>query len=164
MGTIMNRWSTGCTDSRLRALRCAYAIGICSFALMVGTSSAQIGSQALETEAPNSADTAGNTDDAHAKWTESMGEPTMYVKYARADVDQRHYKSAARNVRKAAAILSEKLHDAHGLDRRRLVQDIAALRLTARDVGAGAITSPAQLDSVLDVTHAHLRERGTAPQ
>jgi hypothetical protein len=86
----------------------------------------------------------------------------MYVHYARADVDQRHYKSAARNLRKAAAILAEQMNHAYGLDRRRLAQDVAALRLTARDVGAGAIASPAQLDGVLETTHAYVHEREPA--
>jgi hypothetical protein len=40
------------------------------------------------------------------------------------------------------------------LDRKRLLEDIEALRLTARDVDAGAIKSPAQLESVLESTHA----------
>jgi predicted metal-dependent hydrolase len=126
--------------------------------------SAQIGSQPTATEVPKASDAAENTNVAHAKWTESLGEPSMYVNYARVDVGQRHYKSATRNLRKAAAILAEQLKYAYGLDRRRLAQNVSALRLTARDVSAGAITSPAQLDSILDTTHAYLRERETAPE
>jgi hypothetical protein len=61
-------------------------------------------------------------------------------------------------------MLSGKSKYAYGLDRRRLDQDVAALRLTARDVVAGAIKSPAQLDSILDTTHADLLKRGTAPR
>jgi hypothetical protein len=40
----------------------------------------------------------------------------------------RHYKSAARNLRKAAAILAEKSKHAYGLDRSRLGEDVGALR------------------------------------
>ncbi len=102
--------------------------------------------------------------DPHAGWTEGLGEPTVYVEHARADVGQGHYKSAARNLRKAAAILAGRSHSAYGLDRERIGDDVAALRLTARDVAAGAISSAAQLDAVLNTTHADLRRREAAPR
>ncbi len=105
---------------------------------------------------------AGAGDDVHAKWTDSLGEPSVYVNYARVEVDQKSYQSAARKLRKAAAILAQRLSDTYGLDRRQLVDDVAALRLTARDVEAGAITSSAQLDGVLDTTLAYLAKRGSA--
>ena len=89
-----------------------------------------------------------------AAWTESLGEPTIYLNYARANVVRQHFKSAARNIRRAAADLSQRSHGAYGLDRKRLLEDIEALRLTARDVDAGAVKSPAQLESVLESTHA----------
>jgi len=53
---------------------------------------------------------------------------------------------------------------AYGLDRRRIGADVAALRLTARDVAAGAISTPELLDSVLGTTHADLRPPGRAPR
>jgi hypothetical protein len=163
MTTIVNGWSRARRHSRQREIRLACVLGLFSIALAVDTAPAQIGSQPTPTDTPNARDAAGETDDAHARWTESLGEPSIYVHYARTDVDQRHYRSAARNLRKAAAVLAEQMENAYGLDRRRLAQDVAALRLTARDVGAGAITSSALLDSVLDTTHTHLRERGSAP-
>lgn len=152
--------------SRRHKTRLAYAIVICSLVsgLGVGPALAQIGSPPAATEAPNTSDARQNAGDGHARWTESLGEPSIYVEYARREVDQKRFKSAARNLRKAATILADKMKYAYGLDRTRLSQDVAALRLTARDVGAGAITTPAQLDSVLTITHSYLRERGTASQ
>lgn len=41
-------------------------------------------------------------------WTESLGEPTIYLDYARANVARQHFKSAARNIRRAAAELSQR--------------------------------------------------------
>jgi hypothetical protein len=164
MGTIMSGWSTTRTHAQRRGLRLAHAISLWGIALFVGSASAQSGPPPATIEAPNAGDAARNIDDAQAKWTESLGEPSLYVEHARADVGRRHYKSAARNLRKAADMLSGKSKYAYGLDRRRLDQDVAALRLTARDVVAGAIKSPAQLDSILDTTHADLLKRGTAPR
>lgn len=85
------------------------------------------------------------------------------MEHARAEVGQRRFKSAARNLRTAATILAVTSKNAYGLDRQRLRQDIKALRLTAQDVAAGAITTPAQFDSVLQTTHAYLAEGRTGP-
>lgn len=159
----MNGRSTTSRDMRRRYLRFAYAGGVISFALtIVGLASAQSNTPPAGV-APNPTLTARNTD-FQAGWTESLGEPTIYVEHARADVGRGHYKSAARNLRKAAAILAERMPQAYGLDRRRIGADVAALRLTARDVAAGAISTPALLDSVLNTTHADLRPPGRAPR
>ena len=64
----------------------------------------------------------------------------------------------------SAAILADKLQHAYGLDRRRISEDVAALRLTARDVAAGAVSTSAVLDSVPDTTHADLLEHAFAPR
>jgi hypothetical protein len=148
-----------------RELRLAYAVGFCSVATQfVGFALAQSGPAPAAIEAPYAADAAQNIDDPHARWTESLGDPTVYIEHARMDVGRRHFKSAARNLRRAAAMLSDRAKNVYGLDRRHLGDDVAALRLTARDVAAGAIASPAQLDSVLDTTHAYVDKRGTAPR
>ncbi len=101
--------------------------------------------------------------DVQARWTESLGKPSVYVQHARAEVDQGHYKSAARHLRKAAALLEQQSQDVYGSDRRRIQQDEKALRLTARDVASGAVTSAAQLNSVLDSVHFDLQKRAVEP-
>jgi hypothetical protein len=162
MGSVL----TGRSLPRRQAERCelqlACAIVLCGITLFGGFASAQSGPPPAAVEAPNAGNPARNSNDAHASWTESLGEPTVYVEHARADVGSGRYQSAARNLRKAAAILAKKSKSAYSLDRSRLGEDVGALRLTARDVAAGAITSPAQLDTVLDATHADLREHANA--
>lgn len=94
--------------------------------------------------------------DVHARWTESLGEPSIYVQRARREVGEKRYQSAARNLRTAALLLARRSERVYGLDRKRLDRDVEALRLTARDVAAAAVTSAAQLDGVLDETHSDL--------
>jgi len=141
------------------------ATGACGVALCaaMGAAVAQEVPAPPPFEAPSAGNSA-NTQDPKVGWTESLGQPSVYVDHARADVGHGHYKSAARNLREAAKILAARSTDAYGLDRQRLKQDIKALRLTARDVAAGAITSPAQFDSVLNTTHEYLAEGRTAPR
>jgi hypothetical protein len=86
----------------------------------------------------------------------------MYVEHARVHVNEHHYHSASRDLREAARVLSMRAERVYGLDRQRLSTDAQALRLTARDVDAGAITSAAQLDSVLDTTHSAVSEHPRA--
>jgi hypothetical protein len=114
------------------------------------------------TTAQSTEDPAGLESGTHPQWTESLGVPTIYVEQARVYVAQGLYQSAARNLRKAARILSARSQRVYGLDRTRLTADVEALRLTARDVAAGAVTSPAQLDSVLDNVHTAVIEHRTA--
>ena len=102
---------------------------------------------------------AASANDVQARWTESLGVPSIYVERARRDVGEGHYGAAARYLHRAAALLDRRAERVYGLDRRRLDRDADALRLTARDVAAGAVTSRAQLDSVLDDTRRGLRER-----
>jgi hypothetical protein len=59
--------------------------------------------------------------------------------------------------------ISDFMTYAYGLDRRRLGHDVAAFPLPARDLAAGAIKSPAQLNGMLD-TRGNLRERANAPR
>ena len=161
---MMNAWSRiGRYAQRPESL-VTCAMGVCTMSLLVTLASAQGNPAPAAFEAPNAVGAAQDTSAAQGQWTESLGQPSVYVEYARADVGRRHYKSAARNLRKAASILSAKSKEAYGLDRRRLSEDIKALRLTARDVAAGAITSPALFDSALRTTHAYLSESGTAPR
>ena len=129
------------------------ALSLGLLGLYVGAASAQSGPPPI-TAAPGATESAVTGVDPHARWTQSLGEPSIYVNYARADVARGHYKSAARNLRRAAADLKQRSEQVYGRDRKRLVQDVRALRLTATDVAAGAVTSQAQLDSVLDTTHA----------
>lgn len=114
------------------------------------------------TTTPSTANEAGNSVGAHPRWTESLGVPTLYIEHARTNVAHRHYRLASRNLRKAAAMLSARAERAYGLDRRHLAADVEALRLTAQDVAAGAISTPAQLDGVLDSTHTAVSKHGAA--
>jgi long-subunit acyl-CoA synthetase (AMP-forming) len=59
-------------------------------------------------------------------------------------------------------MLAARSVDTYGLDHRYLILDVAALRLTARDVAAGAVSNEAELDSVLNTTHSALREQRAA--
>ncbi len=148
----------------------ARATGVCGMALIVSLASAQGDPAPAPSVAPNAGNAAKagsaaqNTDAAQVTWTESLGQPSVYVDRARADVGLRHYKSAARNLRTAANILATRSKNTYALDRQRLSQDVKALRLTVKDVAAGAITSPALLDSALQTTHAYLAVDGTAPR
>jgi len=99
---------------------------------------------------------------ATPSWTESLGLPTVYVDHARAKVAHGRYLSAARDLRRAAAMLATRSQRVFGLDRLRLVADCRALRLTARDVAAGAVTNAAQFHGVLDATHTAVSEHTAA--
>jgi hypothetical protein len=114
------------------------------------------------TAAPSIESPSGPENGTHPRWTEALGVPTIYVEHARVYVARGRYRSAARTLRKAARILSARAQRGYGLDRARLAADVEALRLTARDVAAGAVTSPAQLDSVLDNVHRAVIEHRTA--
>jgi hypothetical protein len=66
---------------------------------------------------------------------------------------------AARNLRHAAAMVSKQESYAIGRERARLHIAVEALRLTAKDVEAGAVDSSAQLDAILHDTHRDLLAR-----
>jgi hypothetical protein len=100
--------------------------------------------------------------DGHPIWTVALGQPSVYVNYARRNLGESRYKAAARNLRKAATLLAVRSVNTYGLERKHLLLDAAALRLTAKDVAAGAVANQAQLDSVLNTTHAALREQRAA--
>ena len=129
-----------------RRLAAACAIGLSGLVLLVGPLAAE----------------EQNATDGHPRWTESLGQPSVYVNYARVEVGKSRYKAAAWNLRKAATMLANRSTNTYGLDRRHLRLDVAALRLTARDVAAGAVANPAQLDSVLNTTRSELSEHRSA--
>ncbi|MEO7208910.1 MAG: hypothetical protein ABI145_19615 [Steroidobacteraceae bacterium] len=84
--------------------------------------------------------------------------PGIYINQARIKVGQTRYKSAALQLKKGAKILTQRAESVYGMDKIRLTQDAATLRLMAKDVGAGAVTTVAQFDSVLDAIHNHVRK------
>jgi hypothetical protein len=149
------------TPIRFGRRHSAYAIFICSFALTAGYAVAQSG-----TTLTGSLPTNGNlpTVDAGSgpEWTHSLGLPSIYIERARKEVGEKHFKSAALSLRKASVMLQQRSSRVSGLDRKRLAADATSLRLTARDVAAGAITTRAQLDSVLETTHTDLSAHPTA--
>jgi hypothetical protein len=139
-------------------LTAACAIGLGALALLVGPVSAQSVQPPTSAVAPALRADERKGSDGHPMWTESLGQPSVYVQYARVEVGESRYQSAARNLRKAAGILAKRSTRTYGLDRRRLRLAVAALRLTARDVSAGAVSTSIQLDSVLNTTHSALSE------
>jgi hypothetical protein len=98
--------------------------------------------------------------DAGADWADVLTAPRHYLRTARRAVDHRHYRIAARNLRAAATMVAHHEGYAVGRERRRLRVAAQALRLTAKDVAAGAVTSSMQLDGVLNDTHRDLVARG----
>jgi hypothetical protein len=91
-------------------------------------------------------------------WRDSFGVPGIYINQARIKVGQNLYRSAARDLQKGARILTQRAESVYGMDKIRLMEDAATLRLMAKDVEAGAVTTVAQFNSVLDDIHTHVRE------
>jgi hypothetical protein len=137
-------------------------IGLASLVLWVGPLSAQGGQASTDFATPNIPIDERNGVDGHPIWTVALGQPSVYVNYARRNLGESRYKAAARNLRKAATLLAVRSVNTYGLERKHLLLDAAALRLTAKDVAAGAVANQAQLDSVLNTTHAALREQRAA--
>jgi len=102
--------------------------------------------------------------DEASDWADALTAPRTYLRDARRAVADGHYAVAARKLRQAAAMVSHHEVFAVGRERRRLQIAVKALRLTAKDVAAGAVTSAAQLDGVLRDTHRDLAARsGLSP-
>ena len=139
----------------------ACALSVCGTAACAVTTAR--GHELVMTMAAPSAGAAASSPSANdapaPRWAESLGVPSIYVRRARVEVAAGHDKLAARSLRRAAAILTHRSDHVYGLDRRQLARDAAALRLTARDVAAGAVTNPWELNSVLRDTHRDLGER-----
>jgi len=137
------------------------ALSVCGIAACVVTTAR--GQELIRTMAAPSAGVAVSSPSANnvpaPRWAESLGVPSIYVRRARIEVAAGHNKLAASSLRRAAAILTQRSEHVYGLDRRQLSRDAAALRLTARDVAAGAVTNPWELNSVLRDTHHDLGER-----
>jgi hypothetical protein len=96
--------------------------------------------------------------DANGGWRDSFGVPGIYITQARIKVVQNRYRSAARDLQKGARILTQRAGSVYGMDKIRLMEDAATLRLMAKNIEAGAVTTVAQFNSVLDDIHAHVRK------
>jgi hypothetical protein len=134
---------------RIVGLSLAGALGIC-----IGGTLPFATSAAAEAQAAPIA-----ISDKPAAWAEELTAPRAYISNARRAVDRHHYMVAARNLRHAATMVSKQESYAIGRERARLHIAVAALRLTAKDVEAGAVDSSAQLDAILHDTHRDLLAR-----
>lgn len=94
-----------------------------------------------------------------AAWADEVTAPRNYIGAARHAVEHHHNVAAARHLRNAARMVAQHEGYATGRERARLGLAAEALRLTAKDVEAGAVSSAGQLDAVLNDTHDDLLAR-----